>query len=125
MYKKLFLYKLLVNLKDRNKTIDINSVYMIHSDFINTLESYNLINYANEFRKADSFVNDIILIFTQFELGIYLHDSLYFCDDSIILKDLLNFEIDVNNKLINELALIFSIYLNEVENNQKKQLIKN
>ena len=50
MYKKLFLYKLLINLKDRNKTIDINSVYMIHSDFINTLESYNLINYANEFR---------------------------------------------------------------------------
>lgn len=126
MYTKLFIYKLLVNLKTKIKTININDLYSIHSDFINTLEIYNLLEYAKKFHNSQNFVFSFIYTFGEFELGIYKNNTLIFDENPLIIEPLINYEIDVNDKLINEMAVILSIYLNDINKDMnlthKKQL---
>ena len=122
----LLIYKLLVCLKNRNiESINIEDLIDVHSDFIKLFEIYNLNDYYDYFKDIKKFIMTFIYVFSYFELGIYQKKTIIFDEDSIIIDKLFNSKININDKVINEMAIILSIYLNDIkkENKLKKQLI--
>ena len=122
----LLIYKLLVCLKNRNiESINIEDLIDVHSDFIKLFEIYNLNDYYDYFKDIKKFIMTFIYVFSYFELGIYQKKTIIFDEDSIIIDKLFNSIININDKVINEMAIILSIYLNDIkkENKLKKQLI--
>ena len=122
MYTKLFIYKLLVNLSSKIKTININDLYAIHSDFISSLEIYNLPEYAKAFNNPKNFICNFIYIFSDFELGVYKNNTLTFYDEPLIINQLINHNIDINDKLLNELSVILAVYLDDITKQNEPKL---
>lgn len=118
----IFIYKLLVSLKNKNVvTININDLSAVHSDFIKLFKDYNLDNYYDYFKNVNKFVMTFIYVFSDFELGFYKTNKLTFYEDPIIINKLINSEIDINGKLINELAVILFVYLDELNTLDEKK----
>ena len=122
---RIFLYKLLVNLKSQDIIeINVDDLYEAHKVFINILDEYNLKKYSRLFKNATRFVSHFIYIFGDYELGIYnnLNRILTFDNNPIIIDSLIKCEIDISNELIYELSMILSLQLKE-NKTLKKQLI--
>ena len=122
MNTNILLYKLLFFLQNKNiKTLKLDDLFSIHSDFLDFLKEYNLNYYYKKFENPKFFLHNILYIFSSFEFGIYNNSekTMIFYDDPMIVPSLIKYNINVNDKLINELALILSILLNEKKTNTR------
>ena len=122
--KDIFLYKLLLSLKSQGiKEIDTDALYNKYYVFNELLQGYKLNDYT--FQSADKFITELLLVFIDFEMGIYNPDyKLYFYEEETIEEKIYKFPLkDVSDNLINEIAKLLSFELNNY--NKEKQLIKN
>lgn len=124
MKKNIFLYKLLISLKRQGvNNIDYNSLLEIHPLFIDLLNSYNLNYYSKSFKKTKKFIFNLLLVFSQFSLGVYVNKTLTFEEDISFAEEIFDFKLpDVNDTLINEISLYLSLILKEKNSFLKKQL---
>jgi len=97
----------------------VEDLYSIHSDFLDFLKEYNLDYYYTKFENPRLFLHNILYVFSSFEFGIYNNNekTMIFYDHPMIIPSLINYNININDKLLNELALILSILLNEEKSN--------
>jgi hypothetical protein len=118
--KNMFLYEILLNLFNYDiENISVEELLNIHPILINQLKNYNLDYYYKKFKNPKKFIFNTILVFSNFELGIYKNHILTFYKEAILLKNPLKYNLDINNKLIHEISLYLKYALIENKPNLK------
>ena len=121
MNTKLFFYKLLTSLRNQGmNSINVESLSEQKEFLISILNSYHFNHYAKVLSDIVDFRFFILIIFLDFELGIYdkEFDVMIFSDEPGMNQYYFdNLLLDIDDNLISELALLLKI---EMDN--KRQL---